>query len=106
MRHALLVLSLAVFVALIPLGVARAEGAAPVGADGQLREAKALFQEGNTRRRAGDLPGALEFYLRSRAVVPSMPNTFNAAYCLLQLGRIDEALELYEEVLIRFRGEV
>jgi hypothetical protein len=80
------------------------EPPAPTAA--RLDEAKALFQQGNVLRRAGDLRGALEFYLRSRAVVPSMPNTFNAAVCLHQLGRTDEALELYEEVLTKFRGQL
>ncbi|HEY2514868.1 MAG TPA: PEGA domain-containing protein [Polyangiaceae bacterium] len=98
----LAVLLLAAVLAGAPLGVARAAGES----EAQLREAKSLFQEGNSLRKASDYRGALEFYLRSRALVPSMPNTFNAAYCLQQLGRIDEALELYEEVLITFRREV
>jgi hypothetical protein len=72
----------------------------------RLREAKSLFQEGNMLRKAGDLQGALEFYQRSRRLVPSMPNTLNAAYCLEQLGRTDELLELYEEILTKFRGEL
>jgi hypothetical protein len=71
-----------------------------------LAEAKGLFQQGNVLRRAGDDRGALEYYLRSRAIVPSMPNTFNAAICLERLGRIDEALELYEELLTKYRGEL
>ena len=102
MRRPLGVLLLAAVLASVPRGSARAAGET----EAQLREAKALFQEGNSLRKAGDFRGALEFYLRSRALVPSMPNTFNAAYCFQQLGRIDEALELYEQVLITFRREV
>jgi hypothetical protein len=75
-------------------------------ADQRLREAKALFQEGNALRKAGDIAGALEFYLRSRQLVPSKPNTMNVAFCLLQLERLDEVVELYEEVLTKFSGEL
>jgi hypothetical protein len=53
-------------------------------------------------RRAGDCHKALEFFIRSRTLVPSMQNTLNAAICLDQIGRFDEALEMYEEVLTRF----
>lgn len=71
-----------------------------------LEEAKTLFRQGNELRRAGDWQGALARYLRSRARVPSVPNTMNAAICLDFLGRYDEALELYEQVLTGFPGEV
>src|SRR5262249_5641425 len=40
-------------------------------AEERLRQAKALFQEGNLLRKAGDIEGALEFFLRSRNLVPS-----------------------------------
>jgi hypothetical protein len=81
-------------------------GAPPPSADAKLSEAKALFKEGNDLRKAGDLQGALEFYLRSRRLVASMPNTTNAAVCLEDLGRLDEALELYEEVVTKYRDEL
>ncbi len=80
--------------------------AAPADADERLRQAKAFFLEGNALRKAGDLQGALEFYLRSRKLVPSMPNTMNAAFCLQQLGRLDEVLDLYEEILTKFRDSL
>jgi hypothetical protein len=74
--------------------------------DAALEEAKTLFRQGNELRKAGDWQGALARYLRSRARVPSLPNTMNAAICLDYLGRFDEALELYEQVLTDFPGEV
>jgi len=72
----------------------------------KLSEAKELFKQGNSLRAAGDVERALDFYLRSRALVASVPNTLNAALCLDQLGRFDEALDLYEELLTRFAGEL
>ncbi|WP_437722780.1 PEGA domain-containing protein [Sorangium sp. So ce861] len=77
-----------------------------VSADEALARAKALFQEGNELRKIGDCQRALELYLRSRRLVASVPNTLNAAFCLDQLGRYDEALELYEALLTDFRDEL
>ncbi len=75
-------------------------------ADATLARAKALFQEGNELRKIGDCQRALELYVRSRQLVASVPNTLNAAFCLDQLGRYDEALELYEALLTGFRAEL
>ena len=77
---------------------------APTAEDLEL--AKRLFHNGNELRRAGDCERALEFYRRSRALVPSVPNTVNAAFCLNELKRYDEALELYEELMVRFSEEL
>ena len=74
--------------------------------EAQLEEAKRLFRDGNELRRTGDCQRALELYLRSRALVPSVPNTINAAFCLNELKRYDEALELYEELMVRFSAEL
>jgi hypothetical protein len=71
-----------------------------------LDEAKELFRSGLALLGAGDTERALEYFLRSRALVPSSKNTVNAAICLERLGRQDEALEMYEEVLARFAGEL
>ena len=57
-------------------------------------------------RKLGDTERALELYLKSRAVAPSVPNTLNAAVCLRELGRFDEALELYEDLVTKFRDEI
>ncbi len=72
----------------------------------QLEEAKALFREGVALLNAGDPERALELFLKSRAIVPSGKNTANAAICLERLGRYDEALELYEELLARFAADL
>src|SRR4029079_1027927 len=42
------------------------------------------------------------FYLRSHRLVPSVPNTMNSALTLDHLGRYDEALEMYQDLLTRF----
>src|SRR6185503_18456536 len=65
----------------------------------RLEQAKELFRQGNELRKVGDFQRALDFYRRSRRLVPSVPNTLNAAFCLQQLGRYDEALQLYENLL-------
>ena len=62
--------------------------------DPKLEEAKEWFRKGNLLRKAGDCQKALEMYVRSRRLVPSLPNTLNSAFCLDQIGRYDEALEM------------
>lgn len=78
----------------------------PVPDEVRLAQAKELFRQGNSLRSAGDYERALDFFRRSRALVASVPNTLNAALCLDQLGRYDEALELYQELLTRFSAEL
>jgi hypothetical protein len=89
----------------LALGIALA--AAPAGAadpppDAQHALARDLFRRGFALLNAGDLEHALDFFLRSRAAEPSGPNTRNAAHCLDRLERHDEALEMYEELLVSF----
>ena len=67
----------------------------------KLERAKKLFYEGNALRNAGDCQRALELYEKSRALVVSVPNTLNAAFCLEQLGRSANALEYHEELLTK-----
>jgi hypothetical protein len=81
-----------------------ARGQAPDAA--ALDEAKRLFREGNELRKAGDCEGAVVRYLRSRRIVASVSNTMNAAFCMDQIQRYDEELELYEELVTRFRNEL
>ena len=86
-----------------------AAAGAPAGTsaeDPKLAEARRLFREGNELRRAGDCQGALELYQQSRALVPSVPNTWNAAVCLDTLGRLDEAFETYEQLLTQLDAQL
>jgi hypothetical protein len=85
-----------------------ASGAPSAGApeEDKLAEAKRLFRAGNDLRRAGDLPKALELYQRSHDLVPSVPNTWNSATCLADLGRADEALDYYTELLSTLREQL
>ena len=73
-------------------------------AEAAAAKAKDLNREGLALVKAGDPTRALDFFLRSRAVLPTSKNTTNAAITLDQLGRYDEALELYEELLLRYAG--
>ena len=79
--------------------------AEPAG-ESELEEAKDLFRRGVALLGAGDTERALEHFLRSRALVPSVKNTANAAICLERLGRFDEALVMYEELLARFAADL
>lgn len=80
--------------------------APPPASESDLARAKELFFQGNELRKAGNWAGALELYLQSRELAPSVPNTQNAAVCLSELGRYDEALEMYERLLAEFRDEL
>jgi PEGA domain len=71
-----------------------------------LEQAKTLFKEGNALRKAGDCQGAVVKYAASRALVAAVANTKNAAVCLRDLGRADEALEMYEDLLTKFSDDL
>lgn len=85
--------------------VARADDA-PAGDPAALELAKDLFRRGVALLDVGDYERALDYFIRSREAYPSSKNTADAALCLDHLGRYDEALEMYEELVTRFRGEL
>jgi hypothetical protein len=97
-RTAVLVLCASLFAP----SLARAEEPAKTTAEGDIETAKDLFRKGVALFEAGDIERALDFFLRSRGAFASSKNTLNAAICLERLGRADEAIELYEEVLTKF----
>jgi hypothetical protein len=72
----------------------------------RLGQAKELFRKGNALRQAGDCERATEYYARSRKILASVANTLNAAICFDRLGRLDEALSLYEQLLLDFRSNL
>lgn len=98
-RIAVAIVTLACMLFAVP---ARAQQADPA----KVETAKRLFREGNALRNAGDCEGALALYLRSKAIVASVPNLTNAAVCAQRIGRWDEALTLYEELSVRFADEL
>jgi hypothetical protein len=65
-----------------------------------IQRAKELFKRGVEHYQNGDLDKALQTFLESRAAYRSSKNTLNAALCLERLGRYDEALEMYEQVMV------
>jgi hypothetical protein len=81
--------------------------AAPTAAAPDAKEvALDLLKKGVALFKAGEYARALDFFLQSREALPRPGNTINAALCLEKLQRLDEALELYDEVLARFGGEL
>ena len=91
---------------------ATAPSAAPAAGPGaatsedDLRRAKDEFRHGVALFEAGDYETALEAFTRSREAYPSKHNTLNLALTLQKLGRVDEALDLYEEAITRFASEL
>jgi hypothetical protein len=64
--------------------------------------AAVLFRQGLTEQRAGNIEQALALFLASREAFAMGGNTLSAAACLEQLGRFDEALDLYQEAASLF----
>jgi hypothetical protein len=85
---------------LAPRPAVAADPAPPSGAAERLARARDLFDKGYALLRAGDCEGALRLFQLSLAEAPSSSSTMNAAYCLNELKRPGEALELYEDLLI------
>lgn len=88
---------------------ARAQGPGappPPPSPERLEAAKDFFRQGNAELAAGRYDRALDLFLQSRAQVPSVANTNNAALALEKLERSDEAIDLYEELLASFAGRL
>lgn len=64
------------------------------------------FLAGNVLLEKQDYEGALDLFLRSRAIWYHWANTLNAAVCLAHLGRHHEALAMYEDVLRDFPNDI
>ncbi len=89
----------------LPLDLAPAiEPAAPSPDPAERDKVAALahFQKGNALFKEEAWAASLAELLESRRLYPTMNATRNAAVCLLQLQRFDEALSLYEAVLREF----
>src|SRR5690349_19216075 len=72
----------------------------------QTPSVEVLNRQGLALLDAGRYEEALDRFQRSRAEAHTFKNTTNAAICLHRLGRYDEAMELYEELLEKFYGEL
>ncbi len=86
--------------------MARAEEPPSPGDQAAIEEAKQLFRQGVELFGAGDLERALTLFSKSREAFPSVQNTSNVAICLDELGRYDEALEMYERLLVEFKDQL
>jgi hypothetical protein len=99
----------------LPLGTAHAQSApaptaseptppapsAPAPDDARER-AKEHFLRGVDHTDRGEWDAALVEFLRSREILPTVKNTYNAAICLRRVNRFDEALDMYETLLRDF----
>jgi PEGA domain len=65
-------------------------------------EAAEHFEKGRNLIRVNATDAALAEFLESRRLFPTRSATFNAALCLNQLQRFDEALAMYEALLREF----
>ncbi len=102
-RFALLVVTC--LLAFAPLARAQASPStpAPEAADSARKDqARAHFERGTALVRAKSWEPALAEFLLSRELYPTRGNTQNAAVCLRQLERYDEALDMLEHLLATF----
>ncbi|MBI4706112.1 MAG: PEGA domain-containing protein [Deltaproteobacteria bacterium] len=87
-------------------GTDRGQGSAPAEAAADRADAKeqaaASLARGTELFRRGEHDAALAEFLRSRRLYPARGNTLNAALALRELGRYDEALDLFETLLRDF----
>jgi hypothetical protein len=70
--------------------------------DERTKEARAHFELGVSHFDHGEWESALEEFTRSRELIPTRRNTKNVAVCLRKVGRLDEALEMFERLLQDF----
>ena len=70
--------------------------------DAKKDEAKARFERGMTLFDKKVWDAALVEFLESRAAFPTRSNTQNAAICLRNLNRFDEALDMFEALVKEF----
>src|SRR4051794_4589294 len=74
----------------------------PTGADAKKDEAKTRFERGMTLFDKKVWDAALVEFLESRAAYATRSNTQNAAICLRNLNRFDEALDMFEALVKEF----
>ncbi len=85
---------------LVMLSAPRAWAEAP--SEDRKSVAEAAFERGVELMNDGATEAALSEFLHSRELHPTRGNTQNAAVCLRKLGRYDEALDLFEVLLVDF----
>lgn len=77
-------------------------GAASAQEDPRREEAKAHFLRGVEHTERGEWDAAVSEFLKSRQVLPTSTNTYNAAVALRKANRFDESLDMYEALLVEF----
>ena len=77
-------------------------GGAATTSDAKKEEAKARFERGMTLFDRKVWDAALVEFLESRAAYATRSNTQNAAICLRNLNRFDEALDMFEALVKEF----
>lgn len=97
--RALVTLALVALVALAPLALARAQDTAPSSDEARALEARTLFEEGVRASREERWAEALDFFRRSRALVPRPSTLFNVAIALDRLGRVRASIAAIDEYL-------
>lgn len=70
--------------------------------DARRNEAKAHFLRGVEHTERSEWDAAVSEFLKSREILPTSTNTYNAAVALRKAKRFDEALEMYEALLKEF----
>lgn len=88
--------------ALLASGTASAQQPEAGAEDPRRAEAKAHFLRGVEHSGRSEWDAAVAEFLRSREVLPTSTNTYNAAVALRKAKRFDEALEMYEALLREF----
>src|ERR1700733_6709609 len=78
------------------------EPAAESATDAKKEQARVHFERGAALVRAQAWEAALAEFLLSRELYPTRGNTQNAAVCLRQLERYDEALDMLDSLLASF----